>query len=344
METKCKICGKTYKTINGLGIHMKLSHNISTKEYYDTFFKKDNEDKCHKCEERTKFLGLREGYSKYCSRSCANSVAGKIVWEKHSEEIKNNLDPSIWNKKQKEEKLKRIYNIKPKSLSYEDIIFSLKKVRKFGFVMLSDIWDIEIDILYNVWNKYISHTRRNAVKIYHKKHPKNENSIFSRLFRDGKKDELREISKKGAIGFIKKYGKEKYAEMSRAVKKESRRKAGHNSYLLRNKKYLYEGEKFLSKEEIKCFSFLRSLGLTKEEINHEYQVDSCFIDFFPLGKFFWEYHPIGVYRDTETYEEYYQRRRELLDSNGYQDYKLIVTTSLKEMDVIERELKNGDDI
>ena len=66
------------------------------------------------------------------------------------------------------------------------------------------------------------------------------------------------------------------------------------------------------------------------------------IDFFIEDILFWEHHPIPQMKsyNDETYEEYYQRRRKLLDSNGYRDYKLIVTTSLKEMDIIEREIND----
>jgi len=340
MET-CAICNGKFKSINGLGIHIRLGHKISTKEYYDKYLYKVNEEICPICGGKNKFIGLRIGYSKYCCRSCANTVAGKICIEKHPEIVQNLvLNIGYAHKMHTEKKRERFHKERPKSFDIDVLVNSIKKVRRHGFELISDVWDMEESIIENAWKEHIRRVRAKAGRIYHKKHPKNENSIISCLFRDGKRDELTEICRKGTIGFIKKYGNKKYIEMSRAVKRESRKKAGHNSFLLRNKKYSFEGESFLSKEEIKCFSFLRGLGLTKEEINHEYQVDSYFIDFFPLRKFFWEYHPLGVFGSNETLDQYYSRRRKVLDDNGYKDYKLIVTTSLKELPIIEEEIRS----
>ena len=37
MEYICEICNKTFKNCNGLSIHIKRIHNLTSQEYYDTF-------------------------------------------------------------------------------------------------------------------------------------------------------------------------------------------------------------------------------------------------------------------------------------------------------------------
>ena len=365
METKCKICGKTYKSINGLGIHISCSHNISTKEYYDIFLREKDEGKCQKCGTESKFLGLRDGYSKYCSQSCANSVAGKICIEKHPEIIKKLIQNigyahEMHTKKKKE----RIFKEKPKSLDIENLIKSIKKVRKQGFKLISDVWGIDKEILENAWDEHLRRVRAKAGYICFLKHPekftftheevvinsnKGRESLRRNIEREPEKYHkiLSEAGTKGIKIVNKNLTHERRSALAKkgiqtrlARDKDSLKKNGSKTYkMLRETKYKYDEQRFLSKEEIECYKFLKTLGLSRDEINHDYQVDSCFIDFFPLGKFFWEYHPTW-WLDGETPDQYYQRRRELLDTNGYQDYKLIVTTSLKEMDIIERELND----
>jgi very-short-patch-repair endonuclease len=48
------------------------THNISTKDYYDKFIKKENEGKCKRCNKETKFASINSGYQLFCSRSCSN--------------------------------------------------------------------------------------------------------------------------------------------------------------------------------------------------------------------------------------------------------------------------------
>jgi len=65
---KCLICNKEFKSLNGLILHLR-SHGISRQEYYDQFFKGENEGFCLVCGKQTKFI--RGVYSKYC-RGCSN--------------------------------------------------------------------------------------------------------------------------------------------------------------------------------------------------------------------------------------------------------------------------------
>jgi hypothetical protein len=69
VETKCLICGFiSKKTISN---HVVQKHNISKKEYYDRFLKKENEGICklEGCLCSTTFVGVNRGYLKHCCNS-----------------------------------------------------------------------------------------------------------------------------------------------------------------------------------------------------------------------------------------------------------------------------------
>lgn len=66
----CKICGEQFKNI---GPHMNHKHNITVKEYYDIYFKKENEDICKNCGNPTNFIDMNRGYSIYCCYKCRSN-------------------------------------------------------------------------------------------------------------------------------------------------------------------------------------------------------------------------------------------------------------------------------
>jgi len=69
---ECKICNREFRNNSGLGRHIKLTHKISSKEYYDTYLKKITEGTCKICGSSTNFRNWSVGYSTYCSTKCAN--------------------------------------------------------------------------------------------------------------------------------------------------------------------------------------------------------------------------------------------------------------------------------
>ena len=82
MESKCKICGREFNNIHGLLLHLRHSHKLDKKRYYDMFFKKENEGICPVCGKETSFYSLSRGYLKYCSNRCVNNsneVKNKII-------------------------------------------------------------------------------------------------------------------------------------------------------------------------------------------------------------------------------------------------------------------------
>jgi len=65
----CKICNQEV-SIKAVYIHLK-SHQLTSKEYYDTYCKKENEGICS-CGKETVYQDVLHGYRKYCSTSCLN--------------------------------------------------------------------------------------------------------------------------------------------------------------------------------------------------------------------------------------------------------------------------------
>ena len=66
---KCKICEKEISRY--IGKHLKLYHNLTKKEYYDTFYYKENEDICRYCGKFTPFLSIQKGYQEHCCQICS---------------------------------------------------------------------------------------------------------------------------------------------------------------------------------------------------------------------------------------------------------------------------------
>jgi hypothetical protein len=69
---KCKICNLDNSNLRKLSKHIRDKHkNITVKDYYDNYCKKENEDKCLICCNKTNYSGLGKGYKETCSSNCA---------------------------------------------------------------------------------------------------------------------------------------------------------------------------------------------------------------------------------------------------------------------------------
>jgi hypothetical protein len=113
-------------------------------------------------------------------------------------------------------------------------------------------------------------------------------------------------------------------------------KLGYEAHL-RNSPYEYDKQKFPSKEQMKIYIYLKSLGV---QFEHEYLVGYFRIDFFIADKLFLEHHPARIFGHVNNTEEYYKERRDILNKNSYPEdkYPLFVTTSLKELNKLKEKL------
>lgn len=80
----CYICKKEiieYTTsVSFYQYHILTKHNMTSKEYYDKYLKKQHEDICkhENCNNTTKFVNTIKGYREFCSIKCKNSSATTI--------------------------------------------------------------------------------------------------------------------------------------------------------------------------------------------------------------------------------------------------------------------------
>ena len=149
--THCYICNQDFKSYKGLASHLKQKHSdITTKEYYDRFYKKEGEGVCPVCGKETKFIGrLNRGYSKHCSSKCHNSDKNIIALKKQT--IKNNYgDENYRNiEKIKQTKLER-YGDENYNNSSKMIITKSGKSQEEWDIMRDKSWETR-KALYNNW-------------------------------------------------------------------------------------------------------------------------------------------------------------------------------------------------
>ena len=83
----CKICNNdvVFEDNKHLSSHIRWTHKLTSKEYYDTYLKKPNEGICPICGNPTKFYKLTKGYAKHCSNKC------QIVDIENKEKLKQTM-------------------------------------------------------------------------------------------------------------------------------------------------------------------------------------------------------------------------------------------------------------
>ena len=124
------------------------------------------------------------------------------------------------------------------------------------------------------------------------------------------------------------------------------KRAGQLSIESRRRNFPYEfmENKFDSNEEREvCRLLVRHKIIDKpvEGVNVHFRVNGGEIDFFLKDTVFLEFHPCNIFYHKENYDEYYQRRRHLLDRNGYKHIPLIVLQKLDEFETMVLPLFGG---
>lgn len=70
----CKLCNREFKSYKGITSHIRQTHKINPKEYYDIYVKQKNEEYCNdpKCFNLCGYHNFNYGYYNYCSQRCKN--------------------------------------------------------------------------------------------------------------------------------------------------------------------------------------------------------------------------------------------------------------------------------
>lgn len=80
MKYYCKICDRECISVKGLSKHIRITHNIEVKEYYDKYERKENEGYCVVCGNEVKFNRFKYS-SKTCSIKCKNLIKFPVTIE-----------------------------------------------------------------------------------------------------------------------------------------------------------------------------------------------------------------------------------------------------------------------
>lgn len=134
----CQLCNRSFSRMCDLSRHLKSTHNMSAKDYYDTYLKKPEEGICSICGKPTKFHNFKIGYRKHCSHKCASIDPEKLAAIKATNQSKYGVDYVVKRSDVVEKSHSKESNLK-KKVSYEQTIlnkygvkhnFSLMKGKK----------------------------------------------------------------------------------------------------------------------------------------------------------------------------------------------------------------------
>lgn len=78
----CLECNEEFDSKSKLSRHIFLIHKLTSKEYYDKFFKQPGEGFCLYCGKPTEFKNLKRGYKKSCCKKHERLCAGLTIEKK----------------------------------------------------------------------------------------------------------------------------------------------------------------------------------------------------------------------------------------------------------------------
>ena len=104
MSVKCEICGKEFKGYTSTFSQHLKEHNITTKEYYDTYLH-FSPSTCEICGSETKFLSINKGYKRKCAK------CGRVERAKKAAETTR----KVWRKKYGVDNVFQLESIKEKA-------------------------------------------------------------------------------------------------------------------------------------------------------------------------------------------------------------------------------------
>lgn len=276
---------------------------------------------CKKCG-KNKFVRPSYNHLQFCSKKCYHSFGGHYSYYKKLKE-----EGSI-------EKLKNICSDAGKKahIIHPELHKELYKKLKYWESNNSErVFDIRSKMAHISLIPKLMEWRKENPEKYKEAQKKAIENSHTAEFKDLASKRLSKNHKKWAMQNIERY-KEKQANAGIKGYEATKKVMAHQMNLI------YDSEFFASREEIEAYKFLKKLNIF---FIHEYRIKNSSIDFLISNKIFWEHHPIiPHYNLKESIDEYYQRRRKLLDENGYKDNPLLITKSKNEFIKIKQYLEN----
>lgn len=106
----CRICNKECNGYKGLGSHISKLHNISAKEYYDTYISSSKNHVCTVCNTPVRFVGLSIGYATHCSNKCAQ-LDEKTLAKQRQTRFERYGDAKYTNRQKAQETMLNLYGV-----------------------------------------------------------------------------------------------------------------------------------------------------------------------------------------------------------------------------------------
>jgi hypothetical protein len=89
----CQICKRKFNNRISIGNHIIKTHHLNPQQYYDIYYKQENEGNCKICNNKTLYNSRFFRYSFYCSAKCTINPETKIKKDMTCMKKYNNTNP-----------------------------------------------------------------------------------------------------------------------------------------------------------------------------------------------------------------------------------------------------------
>ena len=104
---QCLICNRIIGCKSAFSRHIKQTHHMTPKEYYDAYLKTDTDGKCLVCGNNTDFISIAYGYKSHCCKKCAYKTA---IQKSHASQIEK-YGCLAWNSEKQKETVRQLYGV-----------------------------------------------------------------------------------------------------------------------------------------------------------------------------------------------------------------------------------------
>jgi len=191
----CKICGILKENPAKLSKHIQINHkDIKTKDYYDIYLLKKDDDLCLICKSPTKYQNINLGYKKYCGHSCAAIHKRKLLKENDQkneifkEKVRNNMIKKWKEREITGEKTKIIDKAKKTNKKIIQKLTKEERKKRFGWL-----------------NKYSGKERKEKIKKIIKP--------LTNFWKNGSDEEIKKVINKRTNTMIDRYGSNYYDDL-----------------------------------------------------------------------------------------------------------------------------------
>jgi len=212
MDLVCGICERKYKRLNQLSRHIQIFHEISRKNYYDRFYKREIEGICKNpaCDNKTNFIGLSHGYYDYCSVGC-NSSDQRVKFKKEQICLKkyNVKNPSQVEQFKKKSQNTCLKNLGVKNPSQSEVIKEKRKETMFDRYGVGSALQLDI---------FLEKFKETMMKKYNVKHAL----------------QLEEFLEKFRQSMLEKYGVENFSQTEEWINQMKNGQAAYMNSFIKN--------------------------------------------------------------------------------------------------------------